>query len=112
MMPEEAILELLADWFAAEVAYDGKWPTGRWIWVEKNWHGMTSTMHKVDVQFLAALLCVMGFEQSVMVGMAGNENKKFEWSKGIDIVGAESAALKARFYVLWSYNDKLFKKGR
>jgi hypothetical protein len=38
-MPEEALIELVADWFAASMAYNGQWPKGpTWIWVEKNFN--------------------------------------------------------------------------
>jgi len=35
-MPEMAIREMVADWYGASRAYEGKWPNGSWPWFEKN----------------------------------------------------------------------------
>lgn len=36
-MPEDAILEMVADWIGASRAYEGRWPTRRnWPWLQSN----------------------------------------------------------------------------
>jgi hypothetical protein len=38
-MPRGAMLEMIADWFGAARAYEGKWPEkGKWGWLENNLH--------------------------------------------------------------------------
>lgn len=78
----DALLELLADWFAAQKAYDGQWPKeGKWIWVEKRFVPVTSTMHPINKLVLIGLLCVFGFEDNVMFAMYGDVTKRFEWNE-------------------------------
>ena len=37
-MPKEAALEMIADWFGAGRAYEGKWPGSDWPWLNKNFN--------------------------------------------------------------------------
>lgn len=103
-------MELLADWFAAERAYDGKWPSGRWTWVEKRYKQITRGMHPINVQFLSGLLSVFGFEHSVMLSLTDDANAKFDWEAGAKMVGEHDMALKGRFITLWKHYDKIVKK--
>ena len=52
-MPDDAILEMVADWLGASRAYEGKWPVpGEWDWFNKNIGRIVvheSTMRGVDV---------------------------------------------------------------
>lgn len=67
-MEKGALLELVADWYAAQRAYDGNWPEPDWPWVKsysKNWE---SHFHPVTLGQLWALLCILGFEKAIQEG--------------------------------------------
>eukprot|EP00026_Physarum_polycephalum_P011653 Phypoly_transcript_11892.p1 GENE.Phypoly_transcript_11892~~Phypoly_transcript_11892.p1 ORF type:complete len:207 (-),score=35.60 Phypoly_transcript_11892:356-976(-) len=63
-MGPDALMELVADWFAAERAYDGQWPTpGEWKWVQSRFPKIT--LHEKDKLLLGAILTVLGFGNDV-----------------------------------------------
>ena len=41
-MPDQYILEMVADWMGASRSYEGHWPDGtrHWKWLEKNWRDL------------------------------------------------------------------------
>jgi len=63
-MGPDALMELVADWFAAERAYDGQWPTpGEWKWVQSRFPKLV--IHPNDKLLLGAILSVLGFDRDV-----------------------------------------------
>jgi len=108
LMPEDALMELVADWFAAGVAYDGKWPkNGHWVWVEKWFKKVTEKMHTVNVLFLIGILSILGFERCVMLSLYGDEKKRFDWNNALEKVKNEDIHLANRFISLHEhYNNK------
>ena len=60
-MNDEALVEMVADLFAANQAYQGSWPRpGEWAWLQRGWP--TLHVHPVDKALLGAILSVLGFE--------------------------------------------------
>jgi hypothetical protein len=107
LMPEEALMELVADWFAAQVAYDGHWPSnGRWKWVENKFSIISSQLHPVTAVFLSALLCILGFEKSVMMSLQGDAQLKFDWTEATSVVAKSRKELVNRFKVLHEHYQK------
>jgi len=96
-------MELLADWFAAQVAYDGNWPEiGNWTWVEKRFKHFVQNMHPTTVSFLIGLLCIFGYEKSVMIALYGG-NVTFDWNDALKKIQDENQQLANRFQVLWNH---------
>lgn len=60
-MNDAALVEMVADLFAANQAYQGSWPRpGEWAWLQRSWP--TLHVHPVDKALLGAILSVLGFE--------------------------------------------------
>jgi hypothetical protein len=93
-MTEEALVELVADWFAAAISYSGKWPRdGDWPWLTRRYKHVTDTMHVTDATLLSALLTLLGFEKCIMTALHGEghvigeqeardeKNLQFDWQQ-------------------------------
>lgn len=107
LIPEDALMEMVDDWFAAEFAYNGKIPSGSWKWVEWYFPAVLKKVHPTSGLFLCGLLSVLGFEKSVMKGLTNDESKKFDWVDGLEKVKKETPELVDRFKVLWDHYKKL-----
>jgi hypothetical protein len=63
-MPDEALVEMAADWFAANLAYEGKWPkVGTWKWAQRSHSHMG--MERVSEVLFYAIICALGFEKDI-----------------------------------------------
>jgi hypothetical protein len=50
-MPEKYVREMIADWFAAGRAYEGKYPTlENWTWLEKNQERIFKNLNKKTIE--------------------------------------------------------------
>lgn len=71
-MSENYALEMLADWFGASRAYEGKWPKpGDWPWLQKNFEKIV--VHPNTRKFLVKKLVEMGYEE---INNSGTQNDK------------------------------------
>lgn len=60
-MPEDAVLEMVADWMGASRAYEGVWPRpGRWPWLAA--HFREIRVHEDTRALLVNILRSQGFE--------------------------------------------------
>lgn len=56
-MPQEAVLEMVADWMGASRAYEGRWPTpDNWPWLDKNLKTVLERSHFETGQRIFAVL--------------------------------------------------------
>ena len=56
-MPDKYVREMLADWVGASRAYEGKWPTKSWPWLENNIEKILKHCHHDTVKLIEKLLC-------------------------------------------------------
>jgi hypothetical protein len=108
-MSEEALLELIADWFAANQAYLGKWPIPgyffhkisnliirKWTWLQRNFSQLK--MHPLDKLLLQGYLSLLGFEEDIGA---------LDWEKTKEKLSHTDQELRKRFAVLSDmYNSK------
>lgn len=68
-MPDEAILEMLADNLAASRSYEGRWPDPRkkdgWAWMTNGFHRFR--LHPVSKWKFTAFLCAVGYANALPV---------------------------------------------
>ena len=63
-MKNEAILEMIADWFSAERAYKGNWPVpGLWMWAQKSIKDIG--MHNNSKRKFLTILSLLGFHSDI-----------------------------------------------
>lgn len=57
-MPEWAVREMVADWFGASRAYEGKWPGSLygWSWFKKNWQDVALRLHPDSVRMVETVV--------------------------------------------------------
>lgn len=64
-MPDDAILEMIADNLAASRSYDGFWPDGKkkdgWKWMTNSFNG--HKLHPITKMKFTAFLCALGYEK-------------------------------------------------
>lgn len=67
LMSREAVVEMVVDWFAAELSYVGKWPKPQqWVWLRDNVQRKGSTgLHPQSEQWFCEILQILGFEEEV-----------------------------------------------
>jgi len=100
-MNDEAMMELLADWFAASKAYHGTWPIpGQWPWVQRNYP--TLPMHQTDKLILGALLSIFGYAPDI-------PSFDFETSRNF-LEKTETPETVRRFNALYEFHKKNNKK--
>ena len=59
-MPLIDLVELLCDWFAANLSYNRQWPVkGKWEYIERKWDSLK--LHDADKIILGALLTELGY---------------------------------------------------
>ena len=88
-IPIEALMEMVADWFAASLAYSSTWPiNGHWEWVQHHLATKEEEIHPVSFQFICGILVVLGYERSVMAALSINHPhaSKFDWEAACSIV--------------------------
>jgi len=62
-MPEEAVMEMVADWFGASLGYRGVWPkSGAWAWLSPE-KLRQLPMRKSSFLTLCAVMSALGFSQ-------------------------------------------------
>jgi hypothetical protein len=105
VIPLEALMEMVDDWFAAEFAYNWKIPSRNWEYVERNFGAMLKKIHPSSGLFLCGFLCVLGFERSVMKAL--KNDKKFDWEEGLSKVKSYTPELENSFEELWCIYQKL-----
>lgn len=77
-------MELVADWFAAAAAYEGKWPVaGAWPWLERRYKHYANEIHWANVLFLSGLLTGLGFERCIMASLHGDDTRRFDWGQAL-----------------------------
>jgi hypothetical protein len=71
---DEALVEMIVDWMAAEVAYNHQLPRpGRWSWAKRT--TATCGLQKEALALFSALLCALGYSEDVAIsyGWTGPE---------------------------------------
>eukprot|EP01118_Nematostelium_gracile_P006777 TRINITY_DN2185_c0_g1_i3.p2 TRINITY_DN2185_c0_g1~~TRINITY_DN2185_c0_g1_i3.p2 ORF type:complete len:205 (-),score=34.16 TRINITY_DN2185_c0_g1_i3:761-1375(-) len=80
-MSGDAMMELIADWFAANQAYEGNWPQpGKWHWLKKNFS--TQPIHEVDKCFIGLILSILGFEEDLIDSFGIDNSSRIINEKG------------------------------
>ena len=64
-MPDEAVVEMVVDWMAANRAYEGAWPCcgGHWRWLEHSWDRLK--LHPANKELAGAIVCALGYQVAV-----------------------------------------------
>eukprot|EP00339_Tiarina_fusa_P024597 CAMPEP_0117038472 /NCGR_PEP_ID=MMETSP0472-20121206/27060_1 /TAXON_ID=693140 ORGANISM="Tiarina fusus, Strain LIS" /NCGR_SAMPLE_ID=MMETSP0472 /ASSEMBLY_ACC=CAM_ASM_000603 /LENGTH=161 /DNA_ID=CAMNT_0004748691 /DNA_START=144 /DNA_END=629 /DNA_ORIENTATION=- len=106
MVPIEALMEIIADWFAASLAYSHSWPIdGHWEWVEHHLATKEDVIHPVSFHFLCGLLVILGYEQSVLKALSVQHStaSSYDWEGTCSIINSSNAASGAKFRELFAF---------
>jgi len=84
-MCDEAAVEMVADWMAAEWGYEGRWPEpGRWSWLDGGTLGRMQFPDARSKAVFFAVFCVAGFGPSF-------EASGYSWEDAEEALGAPLA---------------------
>jgi hypothetical protein len=87
-MPDEAVVEMVCDWYAADLAYSGRWPPfcETWQYLHKNLDRYMLKLHPQSFYIFCGVLVALGHRLPEL-------QFKFHWSDGDKLFQNDPVAL-------------------